>query len=210
MKSLFACVALAVAAPALADSTLDYDVLYAGTKSGALRTVVGEDGRMHVSFSYRDNGRGPDSEEDIALLPDGTLKSYRQTGRNTYGAILDERFSVSGKRASWQTPADRGSSELAGPALYLPTYGSPEVNAVIVRASQKAGGSIAALPGGTLRVSLDLALPLLGTPARATLTVPDQIELVGAVFHQQAILFEFGRNAFGAVLSDAVTVVLGR
>ncbi len=151
MKSFLACIALAVASPALADSTLDYDVLYAGTKSGALRTVVGENGRMHVSFSYRDNGRGPDSEEDIAALPDGTLKSYRQTGKNTYGAILDERFSISGKRASWRTPADRGSRDLEGPALYLPTYGSPEVNAVIVRASQKAGGKIAALPGGLLR-----------------------------------------------------------
>lgn len=151
MKSLFACVALAVAAPALADSTHDYNVLYAGTKSGALKTVAGKDGSLHVSFSYRDNGRGPDSEENLALLPDGTLKSYRQTGKNTYGAILDERFSRSGTRASWQTPADRGSSELQGPALYLPTYGSPELNAVIVRASQKAGGTIAALPGGTLR-----------------------------------------------------------
>jgi len=151
MKSLLACLALAAAAPALADSTPDYDVLYTGTKSGALKTVTGQDGAMHVSFSYRDNGRGPDSEEDIAALPDGTLKRYRQTGKNTFGAILDERFSLSGKRATWRTPADNGSSEVTGPALYLPTYGSPEVNAVIVRASQKAGGSIAALPGGTLR-----------------------------------------------------------
>jgi hypothetical protein len=151
VKSLLACLALALACPALADTTVDYDVLHAGKKSGTLRAVTGKDGRTHVSFSYRDNGRGPDSEEDIAVLPDGTLRSYRQTGRNTFGALLDERFSLSGRRASWQTPADRGSSEVAGPALYLPTYGSPEVNAVIVRASQKAGGAIAALPGGELR-----------------------------------------------------------
>lgn len=152
LKALLAGLALAFALPALADATLDYDVLYTGTKAGALKAVTGRDGRVHVSFSYRDNGRGPDSEEDIAVLPDGTLKSYRQTGKNTYGAILDERFSLSGKRASWQTPADRGSSEVEAPALYLPTYGSPEVNAVIVRAAAQAGGRIAALPGGELRV----------------------------------------------------------
>jgi Amidohydrolase family len=157
MRNLFACLALAFALPAFADTrpdiapTVDYNVLYTGTKSGALKTVTGQDGRMHVSFSYRDNGRGPDSEEDIALLADGTLQGYRQTGKNTFGAILDERFSLKGQRASWQTPADRGARDVKGPALYLPTYGSPEVNAVIVRASQKAGGTIAALPGGELR-----------------------------------------------------------
>lgn len=151
MKSLLACITLGFAVPAFADTTLDYDVLYSGAKSGALTVVTGRDGRMHVSYSYRDNGRGPDSEEDFSLLADGTLKRYRQAGKNTYGAILDERFSLSRRRANWQTPADRGASEVTGAALYLPTYGSPEVNAVIVRASQRAGGRIAALPGGELR-----------------------------------------------------------
>ncbi len=151
MKYLLACIALGCAVPALADTTQNYGVLYAGTKSGMLKAVTGKDGSMHVSFSYRDNGRGPDSEEDFSFLPDGTLKGYRQSGKNTFGAILDERFSFAGKRASWQTPSDRGWTETEGPALYLPTYGSPEVNAVIVRASLKAGGKIAALPGGELR-----------------------------------------------------------
>ena len=34
---------------------------------------------------------------------------------------------------------------------YLPTYGSPETNAILVRATQRAGGRLAALPGGELR-----------------------------------------------------------
>jgi hypothetical protein len=151
MKQLIACLALACAAAAHADTTIDYAVLHSGTKSGALKAVVGDDGRMRVSYSYRDNGRGPDSEEDIALLPDGTIARYRQSGRNTYGAVLDERFSRSGRRASWQSPAGRGSAAPEGPALYLPTYGSPEVSAIIVQATQKVGGRIAALPGGELR-----------------------------------------------------------
>ena len=105
MKKLIACLAFAVACAAQADTTLDYTVLHAGKKSGAQKTVIQDDGRMHISYSYRDNGRGPDIEEDIALLPDGSFKSYRQSGRTTYGAVLDERFSISGKRASWQSPA---------------------------------------------------------------------------------------------------------
>jgi Amidohydrolase family len=151
MKSLLACIALGFAFPALADTTHDYNVLYTGAKAGALKAVTGKDGGIHVSFTYRDNGRGPDSEEDFSFLPDGTLKGYRQAGKNTFGAVLGERFSLAGRRASWQTPGDRGSTEVEGPALYLPTYGSPAVNAVIVRAALKAGGRIAALPGGELR-----------------------------------------------------------
>jgi hypothetical protein len=151
MKRLLACLALAVACAAQADTTLDYNVLHAGKKSGAQKTVIKDGGRMHVSYSYRDNGRGPDIEEDIAVLPDGSFRSYRQTGKTTYGAVLDERFSISGKRASWQSPAERGSQVLTGPAVYLPTYGSPETNAILVRATQAAGGRLAALPGGELR-----------------------------------------------------------
>jgi len=150
MKALAILAALAFTAAAAADTTVNYTVLHAGRKSGAQKTVVRDDGRMHVSYSYRDNGRGPDIEEDIVLLPDGTFGRYRQTGKTTYGAKLDERFSVSGKQASWQSPAERGSQALAVPAVYLPGYGSPETNAVIVRATQKAGGRLAALPGGEL------------------------------------------------------------
>ena len=40
---------------------------------------------------------------------------------------------------------------MTGPAVYLPAYGSPETGAIIVRATQKAGGKLAALPGGELR-----------------------------------------------------------
>jgi hypothetical protein len=151
LKTLLACLALAVACAAQADTTIDYNVLHAGKKSGAQKTVAKDDGRVHVSYSYRDNGRGPDIEEDIAVLPDGSFGSYRQTGRTTYGAVLDERFSISGKRASWQSPAERGNKALAGPAVYLPTYGSPETSAILVRATQRAGGKLAALPGGELR-----------------------------------------------------------
>ena len=151
MKRFLACVALSAAVSAHAETTYDYDVHFAGVKSGAQKTVAGSDGRLHVTYSYRDNGRGPDMEEEIVLAPDGTIRSYRQTGKTTFGAKLDERYSVSGKQARWDSPAEHGSQPLTAPALYLPTYGSPEVKAIIVRATQKAGGRIAALPGGEVR-----------------------------------------------------------
>ena len=165
MKKLVACLALLTASAVLADTTTDYDVVITGKKVGSQKVIVRSDGRIHVSYTYRDNGRGPDSEEEIALLPEGTFKRYRQTGRNTYGAALDESYSLSGRRGSWHSPADQGSQELPGPALYLPTYGSPESSALIVSATQMAGGHLPALPGGELR-SEKLAQSRVGRAGR--------------------------------------------
>lgn len=149
-RRLLSLAALCLACAAHADTTLEYDVLFAGKKGGALTTVTGDDGRVRASYSYRDNGRGPDLEEEITVAADGTIRSYRLRGKTTYGAVLDERFSLKGGRASWRSSSESGSTELTGPAVYLPNYGSPEINALIVRLTQKAGGDIAALPGGEL------------------------------------------------------------
>lgn len=151
MKKLLCYSALCLAFAAHADTTLEYDVLFDGKKGGAQTTVIGDDGRIRVSYSHRDNGRGPDLEEEIALAPDGTIQRYRLRGKTTYGAVLDERFSLARGRATWHSASERGAKETSGPAIYVPNYGSPEVNAMIARATQKAPGSrLAALPGGEL------------------------------------------------------------
>jgi hypothetical protein len=148
-SAFFAALCFAVAANA--ETTLKYTVQHAGTTSGAQTVVVGDDGRVRVSYSYRDNGRGPDLEEEIRLAADGTMASYRLRGKTTFGAKLDERFTVARGRASWRSPAERGSAKLARPAMYVPGQGSPATEAMILRATQRAGGRIAALPGGELR-----------------------------------------------------------
>jgi hypothetical protein len=165
MKGLLATAAFAFALAAQADTTLEYDVIFSGKKSGSLTTVIREDGRRQVTFTYRDNGRGPDIEENIALLADGTIRSYRQRGRTTFGAKLDERFEIAGDEASWRLPAGSGQKSLTGPAVYLPVYGSPEASAVVMRATQKSGGRLAALPGGELR-SQKLATAQVGAPGQ--------------------------------------------
>ncbi len=165
MKRLAAILALAIAFSAQADTTLDYDVFFSGKKSGSLTTTIRDGGRRQVNFTYRDNGRGPDIDERITLLPDGSFRSYRQTGRSTFGAKLDERFDADGRQASWQSPSERGQRSLEGPAVYLPIYGSPEAIAVVVRATLGAGGRLAALPGGELRGE-KLATATVGAPGR--------------------------------------------
>ena len=85
-------VALAAPAAARAQATHPYSVIFHGQLSGKQTTRVGADGRITVDFSYRDNGRGPDVKEEIALLPDGTQRSHRLTGKSTFGAPIDESF----------------------------------------------------------------------------------------------------------------------
>jgi Amidohydrolase family len=150
MRSLALALALTLAGAAQAEETFEYDVLYTGKRSGMQTTVVGDGGNLEVTYSYRDNGRGPDIEETIRLAPDGTFASYRQKGKTTYGALLNEQFAVKDGRATWQSTSERGSTDLSAPAMYLPSYGSPETTALIVRATQRAGGKLPGLPGGEL------------------------------------------------------------
>ena len=151
MRTLALAFALTLAAAAQAQETFEYDVYYAGKLSGTLTTVVGNGGDLEVTYSYRDNGRGPDIEEAIRLAADGSFASYRQKGRTTYGALLDEQFTMKDGRATWQSTSERGFKDLSTPAMYLPSYGSPETTALIVRATQAAGGKLPGLPGGELQ-----------------------------------------------------------
>jgi cytosine/adenosine deaminase-related metal-dependent hydrolase len=151
MKSVACFCALAFACAANADTTLRYTVLYSGKTAGAQTTVIGENGRVRVSYSHRDNGRGPDLEEELVVAPDGTIRNYRVRGKSTFGAAIDERFSLERGRARWQSASERGTAAVRGPVMYLPIDGSPEVRALIARATQRiAGGRLAALPGGEL------------------------------------------------------------
>lgn len=152
MRSLALVFTLAIAGAAQADTTLRYTVLFAGKPSGSQTTVIADDGGARVSYTHRNNGRGPDLEEEIVAAADGTISRYRLRGKSTFGAALDERFTLRGRRASWQSASERGSVEVREPAMYLPVDGSPEVLAMIVRATERAaGGRLAALPGGVLQ-----------------------------------------------------------
>jgi cytosine/adenosine deaminase-related metal-dependent hydrolase len=164
--------ALAFACAAHAGTTLEYTVLHVGVKSGAMTTMIADDGSVSVSFSYRDNGRGPDLEEAFATATDGSFRRYRLTGKSTFGAVLDERFSLERGRARWRSPSERGETRVTGRAVYVPLNGSPESYAVLARAALAcAGGVIAALPGGELRAERVRQLTLDSTGGARDVTL---------------------------------------
>jgi cytosine/adenosine deaminase-related metal-dependent hydrolase len=156
VRSLFRFVVVAVVVKmggaARADTTVSHSVLIHGTPSGKQTTRTRADGRISVEFSYRDNGRGPDVKEEIVLAPDGTQRSHRLTGKSTFGASIDESFTIEGGKARWSSQADRGESDVDQPGVYFPVgESSGESVAVLVRALlRQPAGRLAAFPSGEL------------------------------------------------------------
>jgi hypothetical protein len=145
---------MAAATAAPAQRTDKYTVMFQGKPSGTQTTVTGKDGRITVDFTYRQNGRGPDTREEIVLGEDGLQRSHRVTGKSTFGAPMGEAFERTRAAARWHSNADRGDAVLTGAAGYFPVSEiSPAVYAILVRAvTRQPGGRLAVLPAGEIAV----------------------------------------------------------
>lgn len=155
-----------------ADTTVRYTVLFEGHASGSEVATVRADGRVDVEMSYRNNGRGPDIKEHSRFAPDGTLVSFEVKGKSTFGAPIDESYSLQGGKARWHSLADHGEATVTGPVAYVPVDSSFEANAAVVSAALRQNGNrIAALPGGELTVKrvLDTKLDSGGRSAAVAL-----------------------------------------
>jgi hypothetical protein len=159
MKRLSAVMAVAIAsafaayAPAAtAAETLRYVLITENGKQAGEQVVErGDDGLTKVRFIYKNNGRGPELTEQIRYNADGTMASYAVQGNSTYGAVVNEQFSVQNGKAAWQSTTERGEQALNGPAMYVPLNNSFEVaSAAITALSAAPDGKLALLPSGTL------------------------------------------------------------
>lgn len=144
--------ALALPLAAHAATSTRYTVLFQDTPSGQHLTQVADDGAITIDFSYRDNGRGPDYREEIRLDADGTQRSHLVTGKSTFGAPVEDRYTRDGASAQWRTVSDEGSATLAQPAVYVPVESGPEVYAMLARAALARGGRVALAPAGEVQV----------------------------------------------------------
>jgi hypothetical protein len=155
MRLAIAATILFCATSANAEEVLRYSVVFSGKTNGTQTTTVGDDGRIVVDYTYRNNGRGPDLRDETVLAADGTQVSYSAKGKSTFGSPIEETFRRAGERGTWQTLAGRGVIETEQPAVYVPesilSECSPESTAIITRAVLRSQSrSFAALPGGKL------------------------------------------------------------
>ncbi len=143
--------AMSFAVSAQAQTTLRYSILFQDRNSGEQVTTTLPDGTIKVEFSYRDNGRGPTLTERLVLNDDGTLAEFRVSGHSTYGAAIDESYSLQGGKGRWKSTADQGEVDLSEPAMYVPVDSSLEPLAIAVRAALRRPEGLPGLPGGLLR-----------------------------------------------------------
>ena len=153
MKTIrFAALALLVTASATAAETTRYVALVNGGKSKAGHQWVTRDGnRYRVELLFKDNGRGPELQEEYTLDSNGLYTKYHVAGTSTFGAAVDETFTLSGGRARWKSTSDKGEQSVSAPALYAPLGGTPQALSVALEAlAKRPDGKLALIPSGTL------------------------------------------------------------
>lgn len=145
--------ALAVLPVNAADTVRRYGIyVESGARAGEQVVQRDEHGTTRVRFIFKDNGRGPEIDEQFRLAADGTLDSYQAKGSSTFGNSIDEKFTRKGTQASWQSPSERGNSKQAAGALYLPLGASLEWMNISLRALGKRGDApLPLLPSGHLQ-----------------------------------------------------------
>lgn len=132
--------------------TIKYLALVDGGKQAGQQEVVkGDDGKVRVDFIFKDNGRGPELKEEYTLAADGTFLTYSVKGSSTFGAPVDESFSVEGGVARWKSTSDSGEQPAVAGAAYSPLGGTPQSFSVALSAlAKRADGKLPLIPSGTL------------------------------------------------------------
>jgi len=116
-------------------------------KSGTCITTFAADGTITSALDVLVNGRGPKVDATLKLAADGTIASFKATGHHTMGTKVDESFELTGKHASWKSLEEQGTSD-TGTGFFVPIAEVPDTLGLLVRALEKAGGSLPLLPGG--------------------------------------------------------------
>ncbi|QPF75727.1 amidohydrolase family protein [Roseateles sp. DAIF2] len=133
-----------------------YSMLFDGRRAGELRITpaAAPDGEQRVRFSYRENGRGPDQDEQFRVDAQGRLQAYATQGKATFGSAISDRFERDAAgRVSWQSAVDRGEREAPAEALYLPVEYTPAWLAQLARSLLlRPEGRAPGLPAGQFAV----------------------------------------------------------
>lgn len=111
------------------------------------------DGRTVVDYHVDNNGRGPKHREEIVLGADGVPTAWSVAGTSLMGGPVKETFRWADGVAAWSSQADRGEAKSQRPPLYILNDDSPWADGVYARAALAAGGTLAVLPSGELRIA---------------------------------------------------------
>lgn len=117
-------------------------------RAGQMQVRRDAGGAWLASYSYRDNGRGPDMEERFEVDAQQRVRSYRVTGKATFGAVIDEEAHIQSGRVAWRSTADQGDEALAEGGVFVPLDSTPAYWGQVARSLLAAPGGRAPAPGG--------------------------------------------------------------
>jgi hypothetical protein len=209
MKLLYSTLSVAFAAafavsPASA-APERYSVIFGGKTVGHLN-VDGDAARTVIDYDYKNNGRGPTMKETIGLDAAGLPVAWDVKGTTTFGSKVDEHFERSGARATWRDATGKGSSAKRG-ALYVAQSGSPWSAGLYARAILNSGGTtLAALPGGNLRLTKGETLRVTGKGGAIDVT---RYDIGGIDTAPETILLDADNRLFASVTPQSVVVRAG-
>src|SRR4051812_40724475 len=144
---------LGTSAIAAAAFAADYTVVMSKGPAGTMTVTTQPDGSRRTTYEYNDRGRGPQTVTDESFDAKGLPTRVTVKGVDYFKTPVDERFTLTGKEASWSSGADEGVDPHPGGKAYLPYAGTSEDTAVLARALLKAPGhELDLIPGGHGRI----------------------------------------------------------
>jgi imidazolonepropionase-like amidohydrolase len=185
--------------------TYNYSVIFGEKKVGHL-TAETKGAVTTVDYDVKNNGRGPTIAETVTLDTAGLPTAWSVKGSTTFGSKIAETFARKGTRGEWVDSTGKGHSTVSTPTIYLAQSSSPWADGIYIRALLKSGGSLPALPGGSLRLEKGETLTVQGDGGPLQVT---RYDLIGIDLDPAIVLMDPSNNLFATVDSSFIVVRAG-
>jgi imidazolonepropionase-like amidohydrolase len=197
---------LVLSLPSLAlAETFNYTVIFGEKKVGHL-TADTQGAVTSIDYDVKNNGRGPTIAESLTLDAAGLPTEWAVTGATTFGSKVAEHFARKGTRGEWVDSTGKGHSTINTPTIYLAQSPSPWANGVYIRALLTAGGTLPALPGGSLRLEKGETITVQGDGGPLQVT---RYDLIGIDLDPEIVLMDPANNLFADVDASSIVVRAG-
>ncbi len=123
-----------------------------GRKAGEQVVTFLPKGLIKVHYIFKDNGRGPELDEEIQLGKNGFPTSFSVKGASTMGGPVDEHFALTGTKAEWHSTSEKGDKTVSAPSFYVPLSSSFQITSLAIGLlAEKRNRVLPLLPSGELR-----------------------------------------------------------
>ena len=200
MKTLIALALAATSSIAIAADR--YVVISGGVNVGHVWADT-QGSRVTVDYDVKENGRGPTVKEVVTLGADGLPTGWDVIGATTFGSKIFEHYERRGSKASWTDATGKGSASAKGAATYVTQTATPWDTGFYATQLLKHGGTLAALPGGTLKLEKGDAVEVTGKGG----VIPTTAYFVGGINLEPDVVLLDASGAMVAYVTPGSLVI---